>query len=89
MEASSQTGPHPPSEAILHFSDEPQFWCPKETDHAPLLEVEFRENKVMTTLELRGDPEGGCHIEQAGLNYKKLVFAAECIAPSVSVHVFL
>ena len=36
-------------------------------------------------MELRGDPDGGGHIEHAQINYKKLVFAENCIAPSVSV----
>ena len=85
LKASSQTGPHPPSEAILHFSDQPKFWCPTEADDAPTLEVEFLENRVVTAVELRGDPDGGGHIEHAQINYKKLVFAENCIAPSVSV----
>ena len=85
VKASSQTGPHPPSEAVLHFSDNPQFWCPTDGDQTPTLEVEFRENRIVTALELRGDPDTDGHIEQAGLNYKKLVFAQDCTAPSVSV----
>jgi hypothetical protein len=82
LKASSQTGPHPPSEAILHFSDQPKFWCPTKDDHTPTLEVEFRENRVVTAVELRGDPDGGGHIEHAQINYKKLAFAEDCTAPS-------
>ena len=85
LKASTQEGPLPVSEAVIHFSDLSSFWCPKPEDQSPTLEVEFCQNKVVTAVELRGDPDSGGHIREAELNYKKLVFAKDCTAPAVSV----
>ena len=51
---------------------------------SPTMEVEFSENRVVTSIELRGDPDTGSHIHEAILNCKKLLFTKECSAPAVS-----
>ena len=40
--------------AILSFSEPMKFWSPSLTDPHPCLEVEFKRNHVVTTIELRG-----------------------------------
>ena len=84
IKASTHVGPYAAGEAILQFSDEPRFWCPDVKDLTPTLEVEFNKNHIMTALEVRGDPKVKGHIQDAELNYRKLVFCDECSAPKVS-----
>ncbi len=52
-------GVHPSSlgyEAILKFTDDPpKFWTPAMTDDNPSLTVHFKQNRVITAIELRGE----------------------------------
>ena len=72
------------NDAILQFSEEPHFWCPDKNDATPTLEVEFEKNRIMTAVEVRGDPEVKGYVQKADLIYRKLVFHTTCSAPDVS-----
>lgn len=67
----------------MQFSDRPRFWCPDVRDPAPTLEVEFKQNRVVTAVEIRGNPEVKGHVKKADLNYRKFVFTKDCSAPNV------
>ena len=54
MRYTTHVGQYNPKEAILDFSDQPKFWIPDPQDTNPILEVEFRNNYVITGLEIRG-----------------------------------
>ena len=84
IRASTHTGSLGVSDAILQFSDTPHYWCPMADDPTPTLDVEFSRNRVVTALEVRGDPSGAGHIKEATLNYRKLLFHTVCEAPHVS-----
>lgn len=44
-----------PQDVILQFSDpKPSFWAPVYMDQQPFIEVEFRENHIITAVEIRG-----------------------------------
>jgi len=44
-----------PQDVILQFSDpKPSFWAPVYLDQQPFIEVEFRENHIITAVEIRG-----------------------------------
>ena len=49
----------PPSskghEVIMQSAELPQtFWTPSPRDHSPCLEVSFKDNHVITSIELKG-----------------------------------
>ena len=45
-------------EAILKFTDPPQFWTPAKADRTPSLIVQFKQNRIITAVELRGEMKG-------------------------------
>ena len=49
--------PFKPYDAVLNFSDKPIFWQPNPEDPHPCMEVQMKENHIITAVELRG--EGG------------------------------
>ncbi len=57
-------GIHPSSlgyEAILKFTDDPpKFWTPAMADLSPSLTVHFKQNRVITAIELRGETKDFC-----------------------------
>ena len=52
LRCSSHRASYPLTDTVLQFSDEPKFWVP--ADPEPFLEVEFRENQILTTIDTRG-----------------------------------
>ena len=54
LKSTSHTPSYPLNEAILQFSDHPKFWIPSPQDTSPCLEVQFQENHIITTVEIRG-----------------------------------
>ncbi len=42
-------------EAILRFTDPPQYWTPVKEDHAPELTIKFKKNKIISAIEFRGN----------------------------------
>ncbi len=59
--------------AVLEFSDHPKFWVPSVQDQRPCLEIAFRQNHVITVVEIRGDHEEEKYVERGVISYQKLV----------------